>query len=139
MLSVVVVDDQVAFRSAARRSLSGSLDYDVIGEAASAEEGFDLIDRVHPDLVVMDIRLPGINGIEAARRLTASGDHPDIVLVSTYGVDDLPADLDTCGACGFVAKARFGPDTLRTVVERCHPPVVAGDNSTAVPAFTTIA
>lgn len=136
MRSVVVIDDQVAFRSAARRSLLGSSRFNVIGEAGSAEEGLELIERVHPDLVVMDVRLPGIDGIEATRQLSSHEDHPDVVLVSTYGVDDLPADLNTCGACGFVAKAQFGPDTLGTVVDNCHP---ADGARGAATIFTTIA
>ena len=133
MRSVVVVDDQVAFRAAARRSLSGSSRFTVIGEAASAEEALVLIAAVHPDLVVMDVRLPGIDGIEATRRLSAFVEHPDVVLVSTYGPDDLPAELATCGACGFVAKVLFGPDALGTVVDQFH----ADDVGRAM-RFTTI-
>ena len=115
MRSVIVVDDQLAFRSATRRSLAGS-PFDLIGEAASAEEGIELIARIHPDIVIMDVRLPGMDGIAAARLLALNADHPDVVLVSTYGIEDLP-DLEHCGARGFVAKVRFGPDALASVID----------------------
>ena len=70
----------------------------------------ELADALQPGLVLMDINLPGINGIEATRRITAA--HPDavVVLLSTYQAADLPADAGSCGAATYVHKEELGPD-----------------------------
>ena len=75
--------------------------FEVVGEAVSGEEAVELFEALDPGLVLMDINLPGINGIEATRRITPSH-HPDavVLLLSTYQADDLPADASSCGAAG---------------------------------------
>ena len=109
---VLVVDDQAPFRRAAKAVCLMTPGFEVAGEAASGEEAVTVADELDPDLVLMDVCLPGIDGIEATRRLRA--DHPRAVvaLVSTYQVDDLPSDWQSCGAVGFLAKDALGPDTL---------------------------
>jgi DNA-binding NarL/FixJ family response regulator len=69
----------------------------------------ELFDTLAPGLVLMDINLPGINGIEATRRITDA--HPDatVLLLSTYQAADLPSGADNCGAAGYVNKEEFGP------------------------------
>jgi two-component system, NarL family, invasion response regulator UvrY len=112
VVSVVIVDDQTPFRRAAR-SVVGRIDgFEVVGEAASAEEALDLVDELLPELVLMDVNLPGINGVEATRQIV--GKHPDIavVLVSTYDASDLPAGFDSCGALGYLHKASVRPGPL---------------------------
>ena len=111
-VSVLVVDDQPPFRGAARTVVQLTSGFGVVGEASSGEEALDLVARLEPALVLMDINMDGMSGIEAARRITAG--HPDtrVVLLSTYDEDDLPADARTCGAVAYVHKEQFGPSVL---------------------------
>jgi two-component system, NarL family, invasion response regulator UvrY len=87
--------------------------FEVIGEAESGEEAVALADDLAPGVVLMDINLPGINGIEATRRITAA--HPDVVtlLLSTYREEDLPVGAGDCGAVAYVHKEEFGPGVLQ--------------------------
>ncbi len=108
-VGVLIVDDQAPFRRAAKMVMAATPGFDVIGEAESGEEAVELFDTLAPGLVLMDINLPGINGIEATRRIT--GAHPDatVLLLSTYQAADLPSGADSCGAAGYVNKEEFGP------------------------------
>jgi two-component system, NarL family, invasion response regulator UvrY len=108
-VGVLIVDDQAPFRRAAKMVMAATPGFDVIGEAESGEEAVELFDALSPGLVLMDINLPGINGIEATRRIT--GAHPDatVLLLSTYQAADLPSGADSCGAAGYVNKEAFGP------------------------------
>ena len=109
-VGVLIVDDQAPFRRAAKMVMAATPGFDVIGEAESGEQAVELFDELTPGLVLMDINLgPGINGIEATRRITAA--HPDatVLLLSTYQAADLPSGADTCGAAGYVNKEEFGP------------------------------
>jgi DNA-binding NarL/FixJ family response regulator len=108
-VGVLIVDDQAPFRRAAKMVLAATPGFDVIGEAESGEEAVELFDTLAPGLVLMDINLPGINGIEATRRITDA--HPDatVLLLSTYQAADLPSGADNCGAAGYVNKEEFGP------------------------------
>jgi len=108
-VGVLIVDDQAPFRRAAKMVMAATPGFDVIGEAESGEEAVELFDTLAPGLVLMDINLPGINGIEATRRITDA--HPDatVLLLSTYQAADLPSGADSCGAAGYVNKEEFGP------------------------------
>ena len=108
-VGVLIVDDQAPFRRAAKMVMAVTPGFDVVGEAESGEEAVELFDALAPGLVLMDINLPGINGIEATRRIT--GAHPDatVLLLSTYQAADLPSGADSCGAAGYVNKEEFGP------------------------------
>jgi DNA-binding NarL/FixJ family response regulator len=114
-VKVLVVDDQAPFRRAAQAVLAMTDGFDVVGNAESGEEAVELTDNLAPDLVLMDINLPGINGIEATRQITAA--HPDtyVILLSTYSLEDLPADARTSGATCYVHKEEFEPSLLEHI------------------------
>jgi two-component system, NarL family, invasion response regulator UvrY len=113
-LRVLVVDDQAAFRRAATLLLRTAAGLTMVGEAASGEEAIVLCQSLEPDLVLMDVRLPGITGPEATRRILAERPGTRIILMSTYEPADLPADLDNCGAERFLRKQDIDIATLRT-------------------------
>src|ERR671920_2248469 len=101
---VLVVDDQRPFRLAARAVIGRIGDFELVGEAASGEEAVELVDQLEPALVLMDINMPGISGIEATRQIL--GTHPSTVvfLCSTYATADLPPDAATSGAAAYLSK-----------------------------------
>jgi two-component system, NarL family, invasion response regulator UvrY len=110
--AVLVVDDQAPFRFAARAVLRRLECFELAAEAASGQEAIELVDRIHPDLVLMDINMPQMSGIAATREIIAA--HPDVVifLCSTYDVSDLPADAAHSGARAYLNKERFSADAL---------------------------
>jgi two-component system, NarL family, invasion response regulator UvrY len=110
---VLVVDDQAPFRAAAKAVLRRLAGFEPAGEASSGPEAIELVGKLHPALVLMDINMPEMSGIEATRRIVSA--HPDVVVIlcSTYDVKDLPPAAATCGAVGYVHKEQFGADLLR--------------------------
>lgn len=115
-LTVLLVDDQLPFRVAARSLLEAEEGYDVVGEAGDGEQAVELARLLRPDVVLMDVRLPGISGIEATRRILASDPLTIVVLLSTHAAADLPADLLDCGAAGFLRKEALDPTSLEQLV-----------------------
>ena len=107
---VLVVDDQEPFRRAMAAVVEETDGFVVVGSVASGEESLVAARELRPDLVLMDVNLPGINGIEATRTLRAEGAGPVVVLLSTYDEDEF--DLQGSGAATYVTKAAFGPDRL---------------------------
>jgi DNA-binding NarL/FixJ family response regulator len=111
-LGVLLVDDQLPFRRAARSLLEAEDGYHVLGEARNGEEAVTLARQLRPELILMDVRLPGINGIEATRQILAHDPNVVVVLLSTHSQADLPADLLHCGAAGFLRKEALDPTAL---------------------------
>ena len=109
-LRVLVVDDQEPFRRAMSAVVDETDGFVVVGSAQSGEESLALATELLPDLVLMDVNLPGMDGIEATRRLRAGAEPPVVMLLSTYDEDEF--DLAGCGAASYIAKAAFGPDRL---------------------------
>lgn len=109
---VLIVDDQKPFRGAARTVVMLTPDFEVAGEAESGEEGVAKAAELQPDLVLMDINLPGINGIEAVRQIRAARPETVAFLLSTYSANDLPSDARSSGAAAYIHKEEFGPDVL---------------------------
>ena len=100
----MTVDDQAPFREAARAVLERASTFDLIGEAASGEEAVEMVGTLHPDLVLMDINMGGISGIEATRQIVAAHPEVTVFLLSTYQEEDLPPDVSSCGASAYVNK-----------------------------------
>jgi DNA-binding NarL/FixJ family response regulator len=115
MVGVIVVDDQAPFRRAAKAILAATPGFDLLAEAVSGEHAIALARSLKPDIVLMDIKMPGIGGIEASRLITAAAGAPLVVLVSSYRERDLPADARSWGAVAYVAKEGFGRGVLETV------------------------
>lgn len=113
VVSVLAVDDQAPFRLAARAVVRRVEGFELVGEASSGEEAVVLAGELRPDLVLMDINMPGINGIEATRQIVAAVPTTTVFLCSTYQLSDLPADAATSGARAYVNKEELGPDVLR--------------------------
>jgi DNA-binding NarL/FixJ family response regulator len=115
--SVLVVDDQAPFRSAARAVLRRLEGFEFAGEASSGAEAIEFVDRLHPALVLMDINMPEMSGIEATRQIVAA--HPDVVVIlcSTYDGADLPPAAAISGATAYVNKERLAADTIRRLWE----------------------
>lgn len=118
-VTVLTVDDQAVFRRAARTVIESTPGFEPIGEATDGEEALVLADEVDPDLVLIDVRMPGMNGVETARRLFAAHPTSTIVLVSSEDMADLPADAERCGAVALLPKERLGPAALRRLWELC--------------------
>lgn len=110
--TVMIVDDQMPFRMAARSVVGVTPGFEVVGEAKSGEQAIEQMAVLHPELILMDINMDGISGIEATRRIIAEYPGTKVILLSTYDEEDLPGDARTCGALGYVHKEQFGPDVL---------------------------
>ena len=114
---VLIVDDQAAFRRAAARVLGRLPGFEVVGEADTGEASIDLARSLRPDLVLMDIHLPGIDGTTATRRILTeaalSRKLPLVFLLSTYDAVDYASQTVACGASAYLAKAEFGPTALQ--------------------------
>ncbi|WP_329479740.1 response regulator transcription factor [Kribbella sp. NBC_01484] len=107
---VLIVDDQEPFRRAIAAVVSETDGFVVVASTSSGEEALLAVTRLRPSLVLMDVNLPGIDGIEATRQITKDADAPVVVLLSTYDREEF--DISGCGATSYLAKAAFGPDLL---------------------------
>jgi DNA-binding NarL/FixJ family response regulator len=112
-VSVMIVDDQAPFRAAARAVVSRVSGFELVAEVASGEEAVAVAARMHPGLVLMDINMGEMDGIEATRVIVGANPDIRVVLVSTYGLDDLPPGARTSGAIAYVNKDELSPRVLR--------------------------
>jgi DNA-binding NarL/FixJ family response regulator len=118
---VLVADDQAPFRGAARAVLAATPDFELVGEASSGEEAVALVGALRPDLVLMDIKMPGLGGIEATRSITGAYPETATVLLSTYREEDLPARAQHCGALAYLHKSNLDGAVLRDLLARRQP------------------
>lgn len=110
---VLIVDDQAPFRSAARFVVEATDGFAVVAEVETGEDAVAAAAELQPDLVLMDVNLPGIDGLEATRRIRLeSGGAVTVLLLSTYEAEDYATQAAECGAATFIPKSQFGPDTL---------------------------
>ncbi|MET8234632.1 response regulator transcription factor [Micromonospora sp. NPDC005298] len=136
MIRVLLVDDQHLIRAGLRMLCDAQPDIEVVGEADSGREAITLAARLLPDVVVMDLRMPGVDGITATSRILAERPATRILVLTTFGDDDHLYPALTAGACGFLLKdappgdlldgirraflgdSPFSPDVLRRLVQR---------------------
>ena len=154
---VVVADDQALVRAGFRMILVADPYMDVVGVAADGEEAVALVGRLTPDVVLMDVRMPGVDGIEATRRITRSaGTSVRVVMLTTFDMDEYVYDALCAGASGFLLKdvppeqmvaglrsvcageSLLSPSVTRRMVEvfLAHRPVAAGRHDERLAALT---
>ena len=114
-IRVLIVDDQPPFRDAAKLVFDLLDSFDVIAEATSGEEALELAESLRPDLIVMDINLPGMNGVDATRDIAARHPETVVVLVSTYEANALPLGAASSGARAYVHKEHLDADLLEQI------------------------
>jgi DNA-binding NarL/FixJ family response regulator len=130
MTTVLVVDDQPLQRYGFRVLLDSIPETEVVGEAAHGAEAVRKTAELHPDVVLMDVRMPGMDGIEATRRITAAGGRSRVLVLTTFDVDEYVHAALRAGASGFLLKdAR--PDELLAGIR-----AVAGGDAVIAPALT---
>jgi DNA-binding NarL/FixJ family response regulator len=114
--SVLIVDDHGGFRAWARAFLEGE-GYRVVGEAADGSEAIGAVRRLRPDVVLLDVHLPDVDGFEVARRLAGEPDAPVVVLVSSREVAEFGRRVAASGARGFISKMDLSGERVRDLVQ----------------------
>jgi DNA-binding NarL/FixJ family response regulator len=127
---ILIADDQALVRAGFRKLLESAPGIVVVGEAADGQEAIDEARRLHPTLVLMDIRMPRLDGIEATRRLTAETDAARVLILTTFGLDDYVYSALRAGASGFMLKDA-PPEELLAAID-----VVARGDALIAPAVT---
>jgi len=129
-IRVLVADDQSMVRAGFRMLLSGEADIEVVAEAGNGLEAVEKTARFQPTVVLMDIRMPELDGLEATRRILAGDDPPRILILTTFDLDDYVYDALCAGASGFVLKDD-PPEQLLSAIR-----IVAGGDALLSPAVT---
>jgi DNA-binding NarL/FixJ family response regulator len=114
--TVLIVDDHPSFRSSAHALLEAE-GFEVVGEAEDGESALEAAERLHPDVVLLDVQLPDIDGFEVARRLTSNGEGPSVVLVSSREQSDYGPLVDRSGASGFLPKNELSGAAVAALVK----------------------
>lgn len=119
MIRVVLVDDQALFRAGVRMLLASQPDLDVVGEAGDGSEAVALVHATRPDVVLMDIRMPVMDGLAATAEILAQPDPPRIVMLTTFDLDEAAARAIRQGASGFLLKDA-DPEFLLAAIRTVH-------------------
>jgi DNA-binding NarL/FixJ family response regulator len=130
MIRVVLADDQPLVRTGLRMILSDQDDLEVVGEAATGTQAIELCRATGPDVVLMDVRMPEMDGIDATRAVTAAPDPPRVLVLTTFDLDEIVYDALRAGASGFLLKD--APEERLTTAIR----VVADGGSLFAPSVT---
>jgi DNA-binding NarL/FixJ family response regulator len=130
MIRVVLADDQPLVRTGLRMILGAEEDLEIVGEAADGAEAVAVCAEVRPDVVLMDVRMPGMDGIDATRAVTAVDDPPRVLVLTTFDLDDVVYEALRAGASGFLLKD--APEERLTTAIR----VVADGGSLFAPSVT---
>ncbi|MFE9657849.1 response regulator [Micromonospora sp. NPDC006431] len=130
MITVLIVDDQPLQRLGFRMLLENNEETDVVGEAGNGTEAVRRAEQLHPDVILMDVRMPGMDGIEATRRIVAAGDRSRVLVLTTFDLDEYAHAALRAGASGFLLKdAR--PEELLAGIR-----AVADGDAVIAPALT---
>lgn len=113
--TVLIVDDHPSFRASARRMLEAG-GYEVVGEAADGTSAIAAARELHPDLVLLDIRLPDLDGFRVAERLAVNGTSPAIVLTSSRDRSDFGDEIDAGPAQGFIPKSELSTEAITLLI-----------------------
>ena len=116
MPSVLIVDDHAAFRATARRLFEAE-GYEVVGEADDGASALEAVARLNPDIVLLDVQLPDMDGFEVSRRLCANGASPQIVLTSSRDASEFGDLVGGCGSRGFIPKGELSGGRLAALLE----------------------
>jgi len=108
----LIVDDLEPFRRAARAVVEATADFEVVGEAADGEASVDAAQTLKPDIVLMDVNLPGMSGIEATRRIRAASSRVLVLLMSTRDAQEFAGKAAECGAAAYLPKSLLTPQQL---------------------------
>lgn len=112
---ILIVDDHEVVRLGLKALLEHHPQFEVIGEAGNAKEALDQVNRIHPDIVLMDIRLPGTSGIEACEEITRNMPDIRVVMLTSYAEDEMLFSAIRAGASGYVLKQIGGDDLIRAL------------------------
>lgn len=115
IIRVLLADDHTLFREGLRALLSSVPETEVVGEAASGQEAVRAAETLQPDVVLMDIQMPGLNGIEATRRIVATSPHAGVIVVTMFEDDDSVFAAMRAGARGYVLKGADQEEMLRAI------------------------
>jgi DNA-binding NarL/FixJ family response regulator len=114
--SILIVDDHPSFRGMARALLE-SEGFDVVGEAEDGAAAIEAAQELHPDVVLLDVQLPDIDGFEVAAALTRNGSSPAIIMTSSRDARDFGSLVAKCGARGFIPKAELSAEAVSALLE----------------------
>jgi DNA-binding NarL/FixJ family response regulator len=133
MIRVAIADDQQLVRAGLRMILEGETDFEVVGEAADGEEAVALAARVQPDVLLLDVRMPGLDGFATAQRILEDGSHQKIhvLMLTTFDLDDYVFAALRVGASGFLLKDMAGEDIVAAVRQAAR-----GGDAILAPAVT---
>jgi DNA-binding NarL/FixJ family response regulator len=131
MIRVAIADDQELVRSGIRMILEGERDIEVVGEAGSGREAVDLVAREKPDVLLLDVRMPGCDGLVAAREILSTDAETSVLMLTTFDLDEYVYEALRAGAAGFLLKDMIGEDIVTAVRQASR-----GVDSLLAPALT---